>query len=101
MPIAYGILSGDAPYWQRLADLYRRAVQLGVHASDRLDIAVAAHGFIAADGAGAKDTFYRHEHAVMQRAAASRGAAVPDRSFFEQRYAPRGNGLRRRSRGGC
>ena len=27
---------------------------------------------------------------MMERAAASRGGTVPDRSFFEQRYAPGG-----------
>jgi alkanesulfonate monooxygenase SsuD/methylene tetrahydromethanopterin reductase-like flavin-dependent oxidoreductase (luciferase family) len=90
VPIAYGILSGDAPYWRRLADLYRRSAQLRGHDLSGLDISVAAHGFIAADGAVAKETFYRHEQSVMQRASASRGGAVPDRSFFEQRYAPGG-----------
>jgi probable LLM family oxidoreductase len=90
VPIAYGILSGDAPHWRRLADLYRRAAEVHDHAPERLDISVAAHGFIATDGEVAKETFYRHERSVMQRASASRGVAEPDRSFFEQRYAPGG-----------
>jgi alkanesulfonate monooxygenase SsuD/methylene tetrahydromethanopterin reductase-like flavin-dependent oxidoreductase (luciferase family) len=90
MPIAYGILSGDALHWRQLAGLYREAANRAGHDPAGLDISVASHGFVAADGAQAKDTFRRHEGVVMAQAARDRGFAVPDRSFFDQRYSPGG-----------
>lgn len=90
IPIAYGILSGIAPHWRRLADLYYDAATQAQHDPSRLDISVASHGFVAADGNAAKATFLEHEGLLMSQGAAQRGFAAPDRSFFDQRYAPGG-----------
>jgi alkanesulfonate monooxygenase SsuD/methylene tetrahydromethanopterin reductase-like flavin-dependent oxidoreductase (luciferase family) len=86
MPIAYGILSGTAPRWRQLADLYHQEAAEAGQPVEQLEISVATHGFVAADGAAAKETFYRHEGAVMARASVERGFAMPDKSFFDQRY---------------
>jgi alkanesulfonate monooxygenase SsuD/methylene tetrahydromethanopterin reductase-like flavin-dependent oxidoreductase (luciferase family) len=90
LPIAYGILSGDALHWRQMAGLYREAARRAGHAPDGLDISVATHGFVAADGKQAKETFYRHESAVMSEASRQRGFPTPDRSFYDQRFAPGG-----------
>jgi alkanesulfonate monooxygenase SsuD/methylene tetrahydromethanopterin reductase-like flavin-dependent oxidoreductase (luciferase family) len=90
LPVAYGILSGETPHWQHMAALYREAAHRAGHDPAVLDVSVAAHGFVAKDGRQAKDTFHRHERSVMEQAARERGFTVPDRSFFEQRYAPGG-----------
>lgn len=90
LPIAYGILSGDALHWRQMAALYREAARRAGHAPDGLDISVATHGFVATDGKQAKETFYRHESAVMSEASRQRGFPTPDRSFYDQRFAPGG-----------
>jgi alkanesulfonate monooxygenase SsuD/methylene tetrahydromethanopterin reductase-like flavin-dependent oxidoreductase (luciferase family) len=90
LPIAYGILSGNARHWRRVAELYLEAGRRAGHDESSLEISVAGHGFLHRDGRKAKDTFYRHESAVMTAAAADRGFAVPDRASFEANYAPGG-----------
>jgi alkanesulfonate monooxygenase SsuD/methylene tetrahydromethanopterin reductase-like flavin-dependent oxidoreductase (luciferase family) len=87
LPVFYGILGGDVAQWTRMAALYRDAAAQAGHDPAGMDIAVASHGFIAADGARAKQAFYEKELFVMRSVGRS---VAPDSSFFEQRYNPGG-----------
>jgi alkanesulfonate monooxygenase SsuD/methylene tetrahydromethanopterin reductase-like flavin-dependent oxidoreductase (luciferase family) len=70
-----------------MAALYREAAAGAGHDPSGMEIAVASHGFLAADGAQAKRAFYEKELFVLRTV--GRGGA-PDPSFFEQRYNPGG-----------
>ncbi|HCU76934.1 LLM class flavin-dependent oxidoreductase [Leucobacter triazinivorans] len=74
LPISYGILSGTPQRWGQMGALYRQAAEESGVDPSQLAISVAGHGFIAADGQAAKQTFFRHESAAY--AAHGRFAAL-------------------------
>jgi alkanesulfonate monooxygenase SsuD/methylene tetrahydromethanopterin reductase-like flavin-dependent oxidoreductase (luciferase family) len=73
-----------------MADLYRRTGTAAGHDPADLEVSVASHGFIAADGRAAKELFYAHESAMYAAASSGRGFAVPPREYFDRNYAPGG-----------
>lgn len=89
LPIAYGILSGTAGRWRQLADLYHEAAAHAGHDRATLDISVATHGFVAADGARAKQLFHDCESAVMGGGRPA-GSSGPHPALHDQRYNPGG-----------
>jgi alkanesulfonate monooxygenase SsuD/methylene tetrahydromethanopterin reductase-like flavin-dependent oxidoreductase (luciferase family) len=74
IPLAFGILSGSTEDWVRRADLYREAATQNGHGRDQLDIAVASHGFVAADGAEAKSRYFEFESEAFAAYAAEHGS---------------------------
>lgn len=87
LPVSYGILSGTPQQWGQMGELYRQtARQAGIDQS-AMNISVAGHGFIDADGRKAKEQYFRHEQAAYQAA----GRFVP-RSWAEvaPNYSPGG-----------
>jgi alkanesulfonate monooxygenase SsuD/methylene tetrahydromethanopterin reductase-like flavin-dependent oxidoreductase (luciferase family) len=86
MPLAFGILSGSTEDWVGRADLYREAASQSDHDLDRLDIAVASHGFVAADGVDAKRRYFEYESQAFAAYAAEhggRGARGRSRESFD------------------
>jgi alkanesulfonate monooxygenase SsuD/methylene tetrahydromethanopterin reductase-like flavin-dependent oxidoreductase (luciferase family) len=73
LPLAFGILSGTTEDWVGRADLYREAASQSGHSLDQLDIAVASHGFVAADGADAKRRYFEYESQAFAAYAAEHG----------------------------
>ena len=73
LPLAFGILSGSTEDWVRRADLYRVAATRSGHDLDQLDIAVASHGFVAADAAAAKRRYFEYESEAFAAYAAEHG----------------------------
>jgi alkanesulfonate monooxygenase SsuD/methylene tetrahydromethanopterin reductase-like flavin-dependent oxidoreductase (luciferase family) len=92
LPVAYGILSGSIAHWVAQADLYREAAARAGHDDGTIDIAVASHGFVAADGADAKDRFYRYERSAFEAYGAEHGVAAQgrDRRSYDADAAPGG-----------
>jgi alkanesulfonate monooxygenase SsuD/methylene tetrahydromethanopterin reductase-like flavin-dependent oxidoreductase (luciferase family) len=83
LPIAYGVLNGTAEHWARIADGYREAGIRAGHDSALLEVSVAGHGFISANGPAAKENFYRYESSVLRTV----GHKVPGRAYFDTNYA--------------
>ncbi|MGE4429714.1 MAG: LLM class flavin-dependent oxidoreductase [Sphingobium sp.] len=84
LPICYGIIGGPVARFAPLVDLYHRAAREAGHGLERLHVAVASPGFIAADGRGARDLWWRHWCALLKDVAGSgRGVGAPDRRRFE------------------
>jgi alkanesulfonate monooxygenase SsuD/methylene tetrahydromethanopterin reductase-like flavin-dependent oxidoreductase (luciferase family) len=93
LPLALGILSGVTEDWVGRAELYREAAARTGRGQDRLDIAVASHGFVAADGASAKDRYFHYESEAFAAYGAEHGStafAGRSRASFDADAAPGG-----------
>jgi alkanesulfonate monooxygenase SsuD/methylene tetrahydromethanopterin reductase-like flavin-dependent oxidoreductase (luciferase family) len=93
IPLSLGILSGATEGWVRRADLYREAAAQSGHHPGQLDIAVASHGFVGADGADAKHRYFEYESEAFTAYAAEHGSpSVRGRSreAFDVDAAPGG-----------
>jgi probable LLM family oxidoreductase len=84
LPIAYGIIGGEAKRFAPLADLYRLAAQQGSVPAANIQVAVASPGFIGEDAASTKDLWFRHWHYAMAILGKSRGFAPPPRAHFDR-----------------
>ena len=83
LPIAYGIIGGQAKRFAPLAELYRRAArEAGVPEAD-IKVAVASPGFVGDHAATAKDLWWRHWHTLMGSVGAVRGFAPPSRALYD------------------
>lgn len=87
LPVSYGILSGTPQYWGQTGTLYRQAGEQAGIPSSALAISVAGHGFVAPNGAAAKQAFFRHESAAY---AASGRFAARSYADVEANYSPGG-----------
>ena len=63
LPLFLGILGGTDEDWAEYGHAYRAAWTRAGHPDDQADIAVAVHGFVAADDHDAKATYLGHETA--------------------------------------
>jgi alkanesulfonate monooxygenase SsuD/methylene tetrahydromethanopterin reductase-like flavin-dependent oxidoreductase (luciferase family) len=92
LPMALGILSGTTEDWVRRTELYREAADQAGRSPERLAIAVASHGFVAADGALAKSRYFGFESEAFTSYAAEHGRAGGGRSraAFDADAAPGG-----------
>jgi alkanesulfonate monooxygenase SsuD/methylene tetrahydromethanopterin reductase-like flavin-dependent oxidoreductase (luciferase family) len=93
LPLAFGILSGTTGDWVGRAELYWEAAERAGHPAGQLDIAVASHGFVAADGAAAKGRYFEFESEAFAAYAAehgSPGVRGRSRSVFDVDSAPGG-----------
>jgi alkanesulfonate monooxygenase SsuD/methylene tetrahydromethanopterin reductase-like flavin-dependent oxidoreductase (luciferase family) len=91
--LPFGIPSGSTEDWVWRADLYREAATQSGHGPGQLDIAVASHGFGAADGADAKCRYFEYGSEAFDAYAAEHGSpSVRGRSrdAFDADAAPGG-----------
>jgi alkanesulfonate monooxygenase SsuD/methylene tetrahydromethanopterin reductase-like flavin-dependent oxidoreductase (luciferase family) len=90
LPIAYGIIGGDAHRFGPLAELYRAAADEAGHFSGaQIDVAVASPGLVARDGRAAKDTYFRHWSAAITENG-RRGLPSVSRADFDAQVDGRG-----------
>lgn len=90
LPMFLGILGGTAEHWARYGAAYRQArAELG-HPADTADIAVAVHGFVAADNRRAKATFLEHELRMFTTAARELRRPGPPPTGRGDTYEPGG-----------
>lgn len=73
LPMFLGILGGTAEHWARYGDAYRAAWTQSGHPGEAAEIAVAVHGFLAADDRAAKATYLEHELRLFATGAAEIG----------------------------
>ena len=73
LPMFLGILGGTAEHWAQYGTAYRAAWAEVGHPADTADIAVAVHGFVAADDRQAKATYLDHEMRMFTTGAAEVG----------------------------
>ena len=87
---AVGILGGTPEHWARYGSAYRDAwAQVG-HPAEAADIAVAVHGFVAADDRQAKATYLEHELRMFTTGAAEIGRMGPAPTGRGGNYEPGG-----------
>lgn len=90
LPVAYGIIGGEAARFAPLADLYRRtAADAGVPA-EATRVAVANPGFVADDARAARETWWPAWHRVMRDIGRRRGFAPIPREVYDRDAAPGG-----------
>jgi len=75
LPMFLGILGGTAEHWAQYGAAYRQAWAAAGHPAEAADIAVAVHGFVAADDRAAKATYLDHELRMFTTGAAEVGRA--------------------------
>lgn len=73
LPMFLGILGGSADHWGKYGHAYRETWVRAGHPLGAAEIAVAAHGFVAASDREAKATYLRHELEMFWTGAAEIG----------------------------
>jgi alkanesulfonate monooxygenase SsuD/methylene tetrahydromethanopterin reductase-like flavin-dependent oxidoreductase (luciferase family) len=90
LPLFLGILGGTAEHWAQYGHAYRDAwAQIG-HPAEAADIAVAVHGFVAADDRRAQETYLEHELRMFATGAAEVGRAGLPLTGRGSNYEPGG-----------
>ena len=90
LPMFLGILGGTAEHWAQYGHAYRNAwAQVG-HPAEAADIAVAVHGFVAADDRQAKATYLDRELRMFTTGAAEIGRAGLPPTGRGSNYEPGG-----------
>ncbi len=90
LPMFLGILGGTADHWAQYGTAYRQAWAEVGHPAETADIAVAVHGFVAADDRQAKATYLEHEMRMFATGAAELGRAGMAPTGRENNYEPGG-----------
>ena len=90
LPMFLGILGGTPEHWAQYGTAYRAAWNEVGRPAEAADIAVAVHGFVAADGRQAKATFLEHELRMFNTGAAEAGRAPMAPAGREGTYGPGG-----------
>jgi hypothetical protein len=90
LPMFLGILGGTAQHWAQYGTAYRHAWAEVGHPADAADIAVAVHGFVAADDRQAKATYLEHELRMFTTGAAEVGRTGPAPTGRGNNYEPGG-----------
>lgn len=90
IPVSYAIIGGYPERFAPLFDLYRRAATQAGHDPQTLRTAIAGPGFIGADSASAKDTFFPYWADSMARISKERGFPAPTRASYDEMTGSRG-----------
>jgi alkanesulfonate monooxygenase SsuD/methylene tetrahydromethanopterin reductase-like flavin-dependent oxidoreductase (luciferase family) len=90
LPMFLGILGGTAEHWAQYGTAYRQAWAEVGHPAETADIAVAVHGFVAADDRQAKATYLEHELRMFTTGAAEIGHAGSPPTGRGNNYDPGG-----------
>jgi alkanesulfonate monooxygenase SsuD/methylene tetrahydromethanopterin reductase-like flavin-dependent oxidoreductase (luciferase family) len=90
LPMFLGILGGTAEHWAQYGTAYRHAWAEVGNPADAADIAVAVHGFVAADDRHAKATYLEHELRMFTTGAAEIGRTGPAPTGRGNNYQPGG-----------
>lgn len=90
VPLFLGILGGTPEHWAQYGHAYRYAWAQVDHPIDAADIAVAVHGFVAADNRTAKATYLEHELRMFATGAAEVGRPAMAPSGRETAMEPDG-----------
>jgi alkanesulfonate monooxygenase SsuD/methylene tetrahydromethanopterin reductase-like flavin-dependent oxidoreductase (luciferase family) len=86
VPMFLGILGGTAEHWAQYGHAYRHAWDQAGHPAEAADIAVAVHGFVAADDRAAKRTYLDHEQRMFVTGSAEIGRRMSAPAGREATY---------------
>ncbi|MFI2486269.1 LLM class flavin-dependent oxidoreductase [Promicromonospora kroppenstedtii] len=90
LPLATGLLAGNAFRSAALADLYRAAAgQLG-NTPEQTRVMIGTPGFVADDGDAARELWWPHYHQFMRVVGEQRGFRAPGREAYDAGTAPDG-----------
>jgi alkanesulfonate monooxygenase SsuD/methylene tetrahydromethanopterin reductase-like flavin-dependent oxidoreductase (luciferase family) len=90
LPMFLGILGGTAEHWAQYGTAYRAAWDELGRPAGTADIAVAVHGFVAAEDRRAKATYLEHELRMFATGAAEVGRAAMTPTGRDRDYEPGG-----------
>jgi len=90
LPMFLGILGGTPGHWARYGHAYRDAWAASGHPTERADIAVSVHGFVAESDTQARSTYLEYEHRMMAEGLAELGRPAPSRADRAANYGPDG-----------
>jgi alkanesulfonate monooxygenase SsuD/methylene tetrahydromethanopterin reductase-like flavin-dependent oxidoreductase (luciferase family) len=90
LPMFLGILGGTPQHWAQYGHAYRDAWSQVGHPADEAAIAVAVHGFVAADDHTAKTTYLEHELRMFETGAAEIGRSGPPPTARAANYEKNG-----------
>jgi probable LLM family oxidoreductase len=90
LPLATGVLGGDAVRSAPLADLYRRAAAEFGNTPQQTMVMLGSPGFLMKDGAAAREFWWPHWHQMMKVVGEQRGFPPPTRESYDRDTQPRG-----------
>ncbi|WBB53820.1 LLM class flavin-dependent oxidoreductase [Verrucosispora sp. WMMD573] len=90
LPMATGVLGGNAIRNAGISELYRRAAQQFGNTPQQTMLMLGSPGFLNKDGKKARDTFWPHWHQFMKVVGEQRGFLPPTRDRFDQDSGPQG-----------
>ncbi len=90
VPISYGIIGGNPARFAPLAQAYRGTAEMSGTSADQVKISVANPGFLAEDGADARDRWWPEWRETMALIGERRGFAPPPRSAYDRDVSPQG-----------
>jgi alkanesulfonate monooxygenase SsuD/methylene tetrahydromethanopterin reductase-like flavin-dependent oxidoreductase (luciferase family) len=79
-----GLLGGSFAASARLADLYRAAAAQQGNTPEQTVVMLGTPGFIADDGAAARETWWPHFHQFMRTVGEQRGFQPPSRGSYDE-----------------
>lgn len=90
LPLATGLLSGDAFRSAALADLYRAAAGQFGHTAQNMPVMIGTPGFLADTGSVARAQWWPHFHQFMKVVGEQRGFRAPGRESYDAGTGPDG-----------
>lgn len=93
LPMATGVLGGDALLPARLADLYRHAAEELGNRPEQTLVMLGSPGFLMEDGRAARERFWPHWRQFMTLIGEQRGFPPPARGAYDRDTGPRGGML--------
>ncbi|MBE1875566.1 LLM class flavin-dependent oxidoreductase [Myceligenerans pegani] len=90
LPLASGLLGGSITGSARIADLYRAAAARLGTPPQRTAVMLGTPGFVAEDGAAARETWWPHFHRFMTTVGDQRGFPPPSRASYDESTGPDG-----------
>lgn len=90
LPLATGVLGGNAVRSAPLADLYRKAASEFGNTPEQTLIMLGSPGFLGKSGKAARDTYWPHWHQFMKVVGEQRGFLPPTRQSYDRDTGPDG-----------
>lgn len=90
LPLATGLLAGNAFRSAAIADLYRAAAGKLGSTPEQTRVMIGTPGFVADDGNAARDTWWPHYHQFMKTVGEQRGFVPPGRASYDEGTAADG-----------
>jgi probable LLM family oxidoreductase len=84
LPMATGVLSGNAFRPAAIADLYRAAAEQFGSPPEQTRVMIGTPAFVADTGHAARETWWPHYHQFMKTVGEQRGFLAPSRDWYDE-----------------